>query len=203
MKNLIFISAISTFIFSAGCTTYLNLTETNREQIEDKINDYEQDENVGTEVTLLLKNRTEINGELLSVRDSTMIICTEHSATEEELASLKYPINYVRNDEIQDLTIEGSNYVWTGLGIGIAAGTGIGVLVGLAVEESRHAMISAELALGVIGFIAGTIIGPIVGYLLSTDEVILHEIPPGYDFSLLKPLARYPGEEPEYLKSIE
>jgi hypothetical protein len=202
MKNLIFITAISTFIFSAGCTTYLNLTETNREQIEDKINDYEQDENVGTEVTLLLKNRTEINCELLSVRDSTMIICTKHSATEDELANLTYPIANVRNDEIQELTIEGSSYVWAGLGIGIAAGTLTGVLVGT-LTGGGIKYISPELAGGVLGFIVGAIAGPIVGYLLSTDEVILHEIPPGYDLSLLKPLSRYPDEEPEYLRAIK
>ena len=204
MKTSIFITAIFAGLLAAGCstTTYLSLTENNREQIEDKINDYEQDANEGAELTLLLQNGKEINGELLSIRESSVNICTEYAATEWELASLKYPITTVRNDEIKELTFEGGWYVWSGLGIGMLGGTLTGVLVGLAIEEGRHAMISAELALGVIGFIAGTIIGPIVGYLLSTDDVILSEIPPGYDMSFLKPLARYPDEEPEYLKAI-
>ena len=88
MKTLFFITAISTFFFSAGCstTTYLSLTENNKEQIEQNLKYDEQDENVGAEVTLSLKDRTEIKGELLYVQDSTLTICTEHSATENELA---------------------------------------------------------------------------------------------------------------------
>ncbi len=203
MKTSIFITIIFAGLVAVGCTTtYLSLQENSTAQIEKKIIDYQQDENVGAEVTLSLKNGTEINGELLSVRDSAVTICTEHSATEEELASLKYPINTVRNDEIKELTLEGSNYVWSGLGIGIAAGTGIGLLVGLAIEPSGQSYISPELALGVLGFIVGAIAGPIVGHALSTEEFVLQGIPPGYDFSLLKPLARYPDEEPEYLKAI-
>ena len=201
MKTSIFITAIFTGLLAAGCTTtYLSLQENSTAQIEKKIIDYQQDENVGAEVTLLLKDRTEINGELLSVRDSAVTICTEHSAMEEELVSLKYPINTVRNDEIKELTLEGSNYVWSGLGIGIAAGTGIGLLVGLAIDPSGKSYISPELALGFLGFIVGAIAGPIIGHALSTEEFVLQEIPPGYNFSLLKPLSRYPDEEPEYLK---
>ncbi len=202
-KTSIFITAIFTGLLAAGCTTtYLSLQENSTAQIEKKVFDYQQDENVGAEVALLLKDKTEINGELLSVRDSVVTICTEHSATEEELASLIYPINTVRNDEIKELTLEGSNYVWSGLGIGIAAGTGIGLLVGLAIEPSGKSYVSPELALGVLGFIVGAIAGPIIGYSLSDEEYILQEIPPDYDFSLLKPLARYSDEEPEYLKAI-
>jgi len=47
------------------------------------------------------------------------------------------------------------------------------------------------------------IAGSIVGYALSTDDVILQEIPPVYDLSFLKPLALYPDKDPEYLKTIE
>ena len=103
MKTLIFITAISTFFFSAGCstTTYLSLTENNKEQIEQNLKYDEQDENVGAEVTLSLKDRTEIKGELLYVQDSTLTICTEHSATEVELANLTYPITYIQNEEIK------------------------------------------------------------------------------------------------------
>jgi hypothetical protein len=203
MKALI-VFVIIFGLIAAGCstTTYLNLTENNRELVEEQLKYDEQDENVGAELTLLLMNGTEINGELLSIRDSTITICTEHSATEEELANLKYPINTVRNDEIQEMTIEGSNYVWTGLGIGIALGTGIGVIIGLKIEAGLDVENRAA-GLGVIGFLAGAIAGSIVGYSLSTEEFILQEIPPGYDMSLLKPLSRYPDEEPEYLRAIE
>ena len=185
-------------LFVAGCTTtYLNLKENSTAQIEEKINNYEKDKNIGAEITLSLKNETEVYGELLSVRDSTMIICTQYSTTEAELANLSYPITAFRNDEIQELTIEGSSYIAEGFWIGIFAGTGIGYAIAKAINEMGGVIILIG------GTIVGIVVGPIVGYLLSTDDVILREIPPSYDMSLLKPLSRYPDEEPEYLKAIE
>lgn len=200
MKTLIFVAIVFAGLIAAGCTTtYLSLQENSTAQIEKKIIDYQQDENVGAEVTLSLKNGTEINGELLSVRDSAVTICTEHSATEEELTSLKYPINTVRDDEIQEITIEGSNYVWTGLGAGMLVGIGGYLLITTAsVDVTVGALIGGGLII-----IAASIVGPIVGYSLSTEEFVLQEIPPGYDLSILKPLARYPDEEPEYLRAIK
>ena len=192
-------------LIAAGCstTTYLSLTENDREQVEEQLKYDEQDENVGAEETLSLINGTKINGELLSVRDSTITLSKKLSATEDELANLTYPINTVRNDEIQEITIEGSNYVSVGLGIGIAAGTLTGYLLGSPHAAGTDAIFSTEQAFAVIGFIVGAIVGPIVGYNLSTEEYILQEIPLGYDMSFLKPLARYPAEEPEYLKAIK
>ncbi|MFC2119757.1 hypothetical protein ACFLQ4_01665 [Bacteroidota bacterium] len=203
MKALIVIFSIIGLL-AAGCTTtYLNLKDNSTAQIEEKIIDYQTDKDVGVNVVLLVKSGKEISGELLSVRESALIICTEHSATEQELASLKFPINTIQNDEIKELTIEGSNYILLGLGIGVVACTGIGLLLGLASDPSNNAIISPELALGFLGFLVGLVAGPTVGYFLSTDDIILQEIPPGYDFSFLKPLSRYPDEEPEYLKAIE
>jgi len=188
-------------LLAAGCstTTYVNLSEKNRRYIERQLDNAEKDKEVGAEVSMLLKDGTEIYGELLSIRDSTMTLCTEYSATEKELAKLKYPITTIRNDEIKELTIEGSNYIWIGLGIGIAA-----CLLGAALSEAviekgdRTGSIVYALVFGAL-----PIAGSIVGYALSTDDVILQEIPPDYNLSLFKPLARYPDEEPEYLRAIE
>ncbi|MCZ6703465.1 MAG: hypothetical protein O6940_10550, partial [Ignavibacteria bacterium] len=62
MKSSIFIAIVFAGLLVAGCstTTYLNLTENNREQVEEQLKYDEQDENDGAEVTLLLKDRTEI-----------------------------------------------------------------------------------------------------------------------------------------------
>ena len=193
-------------LLAAGCTTtYLSLTESNREQVEAKIIDYQQKEDVGAEVILSLKNGIETSGELLSVSDSTVTICSEYSATEEELASLKYPINTVRNDEIQKLTIEGNSYVWIGVGIGILVGTAVGALVGLASSDDGYAGETELKGIGGggIGFLVGAVAGGVIGSALSKDDIVLQEIPPVYDLSFLKPLARYPDKEPEYLKTIE
>ena len=201
MKTLICITAISTFLFSAGCSTstYLSLTGNNEEQIEDKLKYDEQDKNVGAELTLSLMNGTEMNGELLSIRDSTFTLSTKHSATEYDLANRVYPITTVQNDEIQKITIEGSSYVGAGIGIGLLVGAGIGFIV--ATTASNDVTYGALIGGGLI-IIAASVAGGIIGNTLSNEEFILQEIPPSYDFSLLNPLARYPDEEPEYLRAM-
>jgi hypothetical protein len=204
MKPLIFITIVFTVLIAIGCnpTTYLSFTKNNKEQIEQKLYNYSPGKKVGAEVTFSLKNLTEINGELLSVRDSTITIGTKHSATELELINLVYPIITIRNSEIKELTIKGNNCVWIGLAIGAATFTGIGIWIGHEYEKGLDAE-GGMVGFGIIGFVAGAIVGSIVGYFLSADDVILHEIPAGYDWYLIKPLARYPDEEPEYLRAIK
>ncbi len=202
MKTSIIIVVIFGLL-ATGCTptTYVSLKENTREQIEDMLNYEEQDENLGAEVTLLLKDGIAVFGELLSVRDSTMAICSKYAATEKELARLAYPINTVRNNGIQKLTIEGSSYAWTGIGYGALGGALIGTLGPLL--ESKGYTVLKILVLAPLGLLVGGGIGAAVGYGSSTEEFILQEIPPGYDMFFLKPLARYPDEEPEYLRVIK
>jgi hypothetical protein len=201
--SLLFIATIFAGLIAAGCstTTYLSLTENNKEQIEQKISYDEQEKDVGAEITLSLQNGEEINGELLSIKESSLTICTEYSAKEVELANLTYPIIPVRYDEIKELTIKGGNYVWIGFLIGSAVFTGIGIIVGHGIEAGLDVE-DKVIGMSIFGFFVGAIAGGIVGYLLSTDNVILKDIPPEYDFSLLKSLARYPDEEPKYLRAI-
>lgn len=195
-------------LLAAGCRSpYLSLTETNDKQIEDKIIVFQKEKAIGAEVTLLLKNGEEINGELLSVRDSSITMCSKYSATEKELANLQYPIHNIKTNKILELTLEGSNYRWIGLGIGTVAGIGIGILVAENYEPSE-AKDKLEKGFGkmCMGAMVGLLVAGVgrgIGELLSTDEVILYEIPPGYKLLPLKSLTRYPDEEPEYLKAIK
>jgi len=203
MKTSIIIVAIFGLL-ATGCstTTYLSLKENDKEQVKQKLNDYEHDEDEGAEITISKKNGTEINGELLVVSDTSIVICSYIGLSEKELARINQPIYNIRNSEIKEITIEGSNYIWIGLGIGMAGGAAIGALGGSASETGSSYKGVPTIGFGIIGALAGAIIGSIVGYLLSTEEFVLQEIPPGYDFSFLKSLARYRDEEPEYLRAI-
>jgi len=205
MNTKIIIAILLGGLIAAGCSssTYLSLTENNKEQIVQKLNDYEHDEDVGAEITVSKKNGTEINGELLSVRDTSIFICSDIGLSETELARINHPISNIRNSEIKEITIDGTNYIWVGLGIGMAGGAAVGALGGSASETGSSYKGVPTIAFGIIGFLAGAIIGSIVGYLLSTEEFVLQEIPPGYDFSFLKSIARYQEEEPEYLRAIK
>ena len=200
-KTSFFISIVFIGLIAAGCstTTYLNLKEDNRGIIERQLDNAEKGKDVGVEVTIILMDETKINGELLSVLDSSLIICTEHSTTEEELSNSTYPIILVKNNEIQELTIEGSSYVWTGIAVGVLTGIVTGGLIVKAGSDEA----AAEFAGVAIGFYLGLAAGWITGYALSTEEFILQEIPSGYDFYFLKSLARYQDKEPDYLKVIK
>jgi len=207
MKTTILIIVILSLIV-VGCstTTHFNLTATYPEYIEKELNKVERDSVVGVEVSLLLNNGSKQNGELLSVRDSTISLCTEYSATEEELAKLTYPILLFPNNEIQQLTIEGSNWVWVGIAAGAVVGTLAALGIGLAIhhgegtsqEKGEEGQTAVALAIS-LGIAAGWGIG----YALSTEEYVLQDVPADYNWSILKPLSRYPNEEPEYLRVIE
>ena len=212
MKTSIIIAVIFAGLVVGGCSgsNYMNLSEYSREQVEEIIKNYPIDEDVGAELTLTLKDSTEITGELLSVRDSTITICEYYSAYDDELAELKYPILAVRNDEIQILTIEGSNNLLSGLGIGALAGTAFGLSIGAIAaasqpedDEDPNPASTYYLVTVPAGFIVGTLFGAVVGATTSVEEIALSDIPPGYDFSILKPLARFPDDEPEYLRAIK
>jgi hypothetical protein len=60
-----------------------------------------------------------------------------------------------------------------------------------------------EAALILTGLIFGPVIGGITGYILSSEEYVIQEIPPDYNLSILKQLSRYPDKEPEYLREIK
>jgi hypothetical protein len=201
MKTSVFDVIFLICLIVVGCnpTTYLSLTENDKEQIKQKLECYERDDEVGVEVKLLKTDGEEIKGELLSVRDSIITLITKHSATDLKITNLKYPIITLRNNEIKEFTIKGSNYVWIGLAIGSATFTGTMIWIGNEMDEGLDTE-GSILERGIYGFLIGATVGGIVGYLLSKDDVILFEIPPDYNFSLLKPLARYNDEEQEYLK---
>ena len=200
MKTSILI-VISISLIAVGCstTTYFNLKATYPKSIKKQLNKVEKDSNVGVQVSLLLSNGNEVNGELLSVRDSTMTLRAEYSPQEEELAKLTYPVSLISNNEIQQLTIEGSNWVL----VGIVAGVTVGVLAALLGRTTTSENEEESSNLAGLAVSLGLAAGWGLGYALSKEEYVLKEIPPDYDWSILKPLARYPDEEPEYLKAIK
>ena len=195
-KYLILI-AIILYIVITGCstTTHFSLMDNNRYYMGKQIKEAKKNEDAGVEVSLLLKSGDEVNGELLSVRDSNMILCSEYAAKEKELTERIYPISIISNKDIQQLTIEGNSWIWEG----IAAGAFVGGLTGMLIA-SEGLEVMAGLVIGTwIGITAGWI----TGYALSTEEYVLQEIPLDYNWSILKPLSRYPDKEPEYLLAIE
>lgn len=184
-----------------GCstTTYFSLQDENKDYIKEQLNTVEKNENVGAEVTILLKNETVFNGELLSIRNNTIILCLEYSAMEGELSQNIYPIIPIDKNEILELTVEGDSYVWIGIGAGALVGAVAGALIGSTSDE----MLAGLAGMVVGGFLVGPLAGGITGQSFSTETYVLQDVPTDFDWSILKPLSRYPDEEPEYLKAIK
>ena len=176
----------------------MNLSEDEKGKVRRELNKYEKNKKLGAEITLSLQNGSKINGELLSVRDSSLILCTEYAASAEEIMNSTYPVLLVKNNVIQELTLEGNAYIWPGIAGGAIVGTTIGTLIGKASDEPF-----AGIAGMMQGFFIGLSIGWIIGYDLSTKEYVLQEIPPGYNFYFIKNLGRYVEKEPQYLKAID
>ena len=170
------------------------------ELAEEEINIVEKDENEGAEIIVLLKNGSEIYGELLLVSQSDIILSTQLSAAEEDLVNFKFPITTIQQEQIEELTFEGSSYILAGLGLGTLTGIGAGLIVAASSNPTGDFAGLAYVFGFALGFLVGSIAGSIIGNAVSTDDIVFQNIPQGYDFSAFKPLSRYPGEVPDFMK---
>ncbi len=173
-------------------------------EMEEKLEIEKEEAHQGIEITVLLKNGRRVYGELLYVRDSSIIICTETSATEEELKNNTYPLITVSHDKIQEIMIEeGHSYVIMGAAAGLLGGILVGSLVSyIILHDDKSDMVGLGYAIITLaGIVLGFLAGVGIGAANSTDDLILNKFPLDYDFSVLAPLARYTGEAPEFLKN--
>ncbi len=160
----------------------------------------------GADVVLLVKSGEEISGELLSVRDSSLIISTLEDADIKELSTQRAGILAVRNEEVFHVVIKGKSNILKGMGLGTLIGGGFGGFLGLASGDDPPGWFSmtagekaavGAIAFGAVGFLVGTIAGVASS---SGDEIVEPLL--NQDFSSLKPVAKFSEKEPEFLKKI-
>jgi hypothetical protein len=170
----------------------------------------------GAEILITMKNDLYYMGELLTVRDSTMLLCENYGISNEDLSNSINQIIVIKNNNIKSITLQGENNIAEGIVIGAGVGFGIGELLGLTLgddpESEDHFLeiikpMNAEkkgMMYGCcFGFI-GAIIGLIIGSSSSIEEIEVYHyiIPDMYDFTKLNIFSRYQGNEPAYLKLI-
>ncbi len=156
----------------------------------------------GARVILALKNARQVTGELLSVRDSSLVISTLKDSDEKDWTTQTGGIVAVDDQEIQKVIIKGNSNIEKGMALGFLIGAGAGALIGSVSGGGWVPPGTMAVAGGIVFGGAGFVIGSIVGVASSTGDKEIEPLP-NHDFPSLKPFARFPAEEPEYLKKIK
>jgi len=152
-----------------------------------------------SKVTCYLINGNELRGNLLAVREKSLLIQNlgcEYNSYNEECVKL------VRNSDIQKLkvTVDESNLIfWMGLGFGV--GCVIGGIIGKAVEPSNPYGLSIGFG-ALIGGLVGLGAGAIVGSVTSTPDKVIEPFSED-DIKGLSVYSRYPYGEPKELKKFK
>jgi hypothetical protein len=162
----------------------------------------------GAEVSAQLNNGGMISGNLLSVRQASILIYNSNRQINDN--ELDYNLIYnVKQRDIEKLTIKGQSNVLKGMGIGLLAGIGLGALVGYVVYGGGSGRTFADIGraqeAGVIGLVVGIgcfAIGTIIGFTTSTPDEVIEQFS-GYDITGLSSYSKYPIKEPYELKKIE
>jgi hypothetical protein len=155
----------------------------------------------GQEVKVYLKNDSLITSELISVRDSSIIIDV---ILQKNINNSPYELReyvLIKNDKIKKLIIPGSSNVLKGGLIGGILGAGI-TLKGFFDWSSSHSLDGLiELVFGPVLLAMGAGIGCSIGDAYSHDEIIIEPFP-GPKINL-NPFAKYEYEEPDEIKAIK
>ncbi len=151
----------------------------------------------GARVVLQLDSGQQFSGQLLSVRDSALVISIQNGS-----------LLTIRNQEILYVVVKGESRVFEGMGTGFLAGAAWGALTGLARgDDSKNQIPSftagqkavvGGIAFGAVGFLVGTI----AGIASSSGDKLVKPLR-NNDFSSLKPFARFQGNEPSVLNGIK
>jgi hypothetical protein len=154
----------------------------------------------GADVAVVLRSGQKIEGELVSVRESSLLIATP---TENIIP--------IRDANVSHVIVQGNSHELVGAGVGLVSGLLIGGLVAaMEIESSeregdfggafRWAFGGAVVSVG-LGAVAGTLVGTGIGAAASQSDIEVSLDVPA-ERSALKKLARYPDKEPEFLKAI-
>ncbi|UCH66042.1 MAG: hypothetical protein JSW63_02605 [Ignavibacterium sp.] len=212
LKQNILIAFFASLILLTGC--YSGPTLNPDDYVETEGSTTERI--AGAEVIIDLNGGRRYNGELLSVRDSTILLCEKYGASEKELENSNNLIRIIKNHDIKLIEVQGESKILQGAAIGAGAGVAVGAAIGLAAGDDegsskvgffRLRYTAEQKALGCACLLGslGTIIGLIAGSIESTYDTVVYDymILEDYDFTQLNIFSRYEGDEPDYIKSIQ
>lgn len=177
---------------------YIESLRTHIRQVE---NENLANSNSDTEIIVFPKNGKEISGNLLAVRQSSILLYN-HDCNDEEIGI--NCVNKFNGWDIQKVIIPGKSNVVLGVGIGLLIGTAV-VVTGIIIADQPSDMpaINQEWSstfnfIGVAIAAAGTIIGIVTSTPDKTIEPFSED-----DIKGLSVYSRYSYGEPDELKKIK
>jgi hypothetical protein len=153
------------------------------------------------QVELFLSDGVKMEAEIVALRDTSIVVLADSASSTQMVLVLPH-------NRIMSVRLPGNSHILAGALMGCGAGCATGALIGCnsktrsgCKEEEPLEQQANGLSGGIIGSLAGALIGGAVGGVASTGERVLVS-PVQRDFNVLRPLARYPDEEPEYLQRV-
>ncbi len=168
----------------------------------------------GRDITIFLKDSTEVKGELLAVRDSLVAIAVEPIYADEDIAAFPERVGIIKLRDMRVLRIESNHALLTG----ILTGGSVGGVLGFTMADRGNYAILPPEGLAAVNALCGLIVGGVIGALNQKreesfvpnilDTQILHiadersKIPWPTGIILLKNHSRFKESEPSYLPDI-
>jgi hypothetical protein len=165
----------------------------------------------GTDVKVMLRHGGMIQGELLCVQDSSLLVAAEIDLVKENPSDPTAGVRRIPTSQVAVVTIEGNSYVPLGIALGLLAGALAGGVIGASQTKEPKNLVEAiiEPMEGGTNALAGTLIGGLGGMLLGgiiggtashKEQSITHNSPGG--MASLSQYAKYPDGEPKFLKAV-
>jgi hypothetical protein len=165
----------------------------------------------GRDVKVMLRNGGMIEGELLCVQDSSLLVGAAIELARENPSDPTAGVKRIPTSKVAVVTMEGSSYVLLGVGLGLVVGAlAGGAIAASQIEEPRNLGEAVVMPLGnamgigagaLIGGLGGMLLGGIIGGAASQSERNITQNSPG-GMALLSQFAKYPDGEPEFLKAV-
>ncbi len=165
----------------------------------------------GANVTIELHRGGKLEGTLLAVRETTIVISPKGSQHLQKDVMPVGSIIVLRDAEIDKVVIEGHSHVVTGMGVGGALGCGLGYAFSISSRHSTGGKVADALQVVIqpaedglfmlVGLGIGMASGALIGAATSTSD---KEFLPITDQNRLelRGFARYPFDEPDSVKNF-
>jgi hypothetical protein len=167
---------------------------------------------VSQTVEIMLSGGRTFKGEVISVRDSTVVLGTRPGLSPVEMLSEPGALMVARFSQVLTISTERNTHPVTGMLIGAPVGCLGGLAIGSSIEVDRQpndtfgCNAQAEHdANKVTGTIVGTAVGMLAGCVIggaTGEKAQVLVSPQQRDFTFLREVSRYPNGEPESLKKI-